>query len=50
MDRAIDSATAEKSHVCSVYDRVDIELRDVAPSDFDLAHDSLFQRHLGCAM
>ena len=36
MDRAIDSAAAKKSGVRRIHNRIDIELRDVAPSDFDL--------------
>ena len=46
MDRAIDSAAAKKSGVRGIHNRIDIELRDVALSDFDLAHDTLFQGHL----
>jgi hypothetical protein len=36
MNRAIDSATAEERRVRRVYDRIDIEFRDIALNDLDL--------------
>jgi hypothetical protein len=37
MNRAIDSATAEKGRVRGVHDRIDIELRNVPAGDLDFA-------------
>src|SRR5262249_41276930 len=38
VNRAIHSAAAEQRCVCGVYDRIDLELRDIAADDLDPAH------------
>ena len=37
MNRAIDSATAEKRRICRVHNGINVEFRDVAADDLDLA-------------
>jgi hypothetical protein len=42
MNRAIDSPAAKKCGVCRIHNRIDVELRDVAPDDINFAHARFF--------